>query len=295
MRRGFSVLGAGRVAVDAASPSTTVGGREAPARPAARMPLVAAPPFALDQVLSPPVLGVFLDRVAARPDAASPEVRELVERARTRGPAGLVVSASLVSETPVAAFLKGLTLLSQNQLESAALAFRDAMRVSADFSPAMVYLGACYAAGGKDKEAAAVWRTALIREGDAVALHGMLADARLRQGRADLAVDDLDAARTRWPEDQGVRRRFVTAALLAGRQVEGLQALDAAIARQADDEPTLALALYMLYQAFDTNEPIESVNQDRERMLRLADRYRASAGPLLALVDIWVAAAVRKQ
>jgi len=295
MRRGFSVLGAGRVAVDAASPSTTVGGREAPARPAARMPLVAAPPFALDQVLSPPVLGVFLDRVAARPDAASPEVRELVERARTRGPAGLVVSASLVSETPVAAFLKGLTLLSQNQLESAALAFRDAMRVSADFSPAMVYLGACYAAGGKDKEAAAVWRTALIREGDAVALHGMLADARLRQGRADLAVDDLDAARTRWPEDQGVRRRFVTAALLAGRQVEGLQALDAAIARQADDEPTLALALYMLYQAFDTNEPIESVNQDRERMRRLADRYRASAGPLLALVDIWVAAAVRKQ
>jgi hypothetical protein len=87
----------------------------------------------------------------------------------------------------------------------------------------------------------------------------------------------------------------VTAALLAGRQVEGLQALDTAIAQQADDEATLALALYMLYLAFDTNEPIESVNQDRERMLRLGDRYRASTGPLVALVDTWVAAAVRKQ
>jgi tetratricopeptide (TPR) repeat protein len=295
MRRGFGVSGAPRIAVDAVSPASAVGGREAAARPAARLPLVAPSPFALDQVLSPPVLGVFLDRVAARPDASSPEVRGLVERARTSGPGGLVVSESLASETPVATFLKGLTLLSQNQLDPAAVAFREAMRVSADFYPAMVYLGACYAAGGKDKEAAAVWRTALIRESDAVALHGLLADALLRQGRADLAIDNLDAARTRWPDDQGLRRRFVTAALLAGRQVEGLQALDTAIAQQADDEATLALALYMLYLAFDTNEPIESVNQDRERMLRLGDRYRASTGPLVALVDTWVAAAVRKQ
>jgi VWFA-related protein len=294
MRRGFDVVGAARVAGDAGSVSAAVGRSDAPARPAARLPLVAAPSFALDQILSPPVLNVFLDRVAARPDAASPAVRELVERARAAGPGGLVVSESLASETPVAAFLKGLTLLSQNKLEPAASAFRDAMRVSADFYPAMVYLGACYAAAGKDKEAAAVWRTALIREGDAVALHGLLADALLRQGRADLAIDDLDAARARWPEDQWVKRRFVMAALLAGRQIEGLQALDAAITEQIDDEPALALALFMLYQAFDIDEPIESVNRDRERMLRLAERYRASGGPSLALVDIWVAAVARK-
>jgi hypothetical protein len=29
-------------------------------------------------------------------------------------------------------------------------------------------------------------------------------------------------------------------------------------------------------------------------MLRLAERYRASGGPSLALVDIWVAAVARK-
>lgn len=295
VRRGFGVIGAPRAAVDASNPATAAGGREAPAKPAARLPLVAPPPFAIDQVLAPPVLGVFLERVAARPDASSPELRGLVERARTSGPGGLVVSESLASETAVAAFLKGLSLLSHSQLEPAAGAFREAMRLSADFYPAMVYLGACYAAGGKDKEAAAVWRTALIREGDAVALHGLLADALLRQGRADLAIDNLDVARTRWPDDQGLRRRFVTAALLAGRQVEGLQALDTAIAQQADDEATLALALYMLYLAFETNEPIESANQDRERMLRLGERYRASAGSMVALVDTWVAAAVRKQ
>ena len=295
LRRRFEVVGAGRAAGDAGSRLPAGNRSDVPARPATRLPLVASPPFALDQVFSPPVLNVFLDRVAARPDAMSAAVRELVERTRANGPGGLVVSESLAAETPVAAFLKGLTLLSQDRLDPAASAFRDAMRASADFSPAMVYLGACYAAAGNDKEAAAIWRTALIREGDAVALHRLLADALLRQGRADLAVDDLDAVRARWPEDQGLRRRFVMAALLAGRQLEGLQTLDAAIAERADDEPALALALYMLYVAFDTGDPIESAGQDRERMRRLADRYRATGGPSVALVDTWVAAAAGKQ
>ena len=293
LHRRFEVVGGERAAADVGSRLPAANGGDVTARPAVRLPMVAALPFTLEEVLSPPVLNVFLDRVAARPDAASPALRELVERARAGGAGGLVISDSLASETPVAAFLKGLTLLSESKLEPAASAFRDAMRTSADFYPAMVYLGACYAAGGRDKEAAAVWRTALIREGDAASLHGLLADALLRQGRADLAVDDLDAARARWPEDQGLKRRFVTAALLAGRQIEGLQALDQA--PQVDDEPALALALFMLYLAFDTSQPIESSSRDRDRILRLAERYRVTGGPSLALVYTWVAAVVPRK
>jgi VWFA-related protein len=294
VHRAFTVLGVERPAKDAGS-AATAGGYDAGSRASVSLPLVSPPPFALDQVLSPPVLGVFLDRLAARPDASAPEVRALIERARTSGPRDLAIPPSLASATPVAAFLEGLMLLSRHQLEPAALAFRDAMRVSADISPAMVYLGACYAAGGKDKEAAAVWRTALIREGDAAPVHRLLAGALLRQGRADLAIDDLSAARTRWPEDEDLARQHVTAALLGGRQIDGMEALDAAIARQADDEPTLALALYMLYLAFEIGEPIEGVSQDRERMLRLAQRYRARGGPAIALVEAWVSAVTGKR
>jgi hypothetical protein len=159
----------------------------------------------------------------------------------------------------------------------------------------MVYLGACYAAGGKDKEAAAVWRTALIREGDTPALHVMLADALLRQGRGDLAVEDLDTARSRWPEDQALQRRFAVASLVGGHEINGLQTLDALLEKRAEDELSLAFALLVLYEAFDRRQPIESVDQDRARMMRLADAYRARGGPSLALVDTWVAAAARKQ
>ena len=205
------------------------------------------------------------------------------------------MSDELAAAAPIGAFLKGLALLANNKIEPAAEAFREAMRGSPDFYPAMVYLGACYAAGGKDKEAAGAWRTALIREGDAPALHVMLADAFLRQGRGDLAVEDLVTARSRWPDDQGLKRRFAVAALLGGKPIDGLQALDELIEKRAEDELSLAFALLMLYEAFERRQPIQSVDQDRERMVRLADAYRARGGSSLALVDTWVAAATRKQ
>lgn len=295
VRRTFSVSAGPRLIAEAREPSaaaTTASGGT-PTRAAIR-PVVAAPPFALDQVLAPPVLGAFLERVAARPDASAPAVRDLLGHARTAGLAGLTISDAQASSAPIAAFLKGLTLLSDSQLEPAAEAFRAAMRASADFYPAMVYLGACYAAGGKDKEAASVWRTALIREGDTPALHVMLADSLLRQGRADAALDDLDSARSRWPDDLGLTRRFAVASLVAGKQTEGLRLLDELLARHAEDEHALGFALLALYEAFESGRPIETLDADRSRMIRLADAYKARGGPSVALVDAWLAVANRK-
>lgn len=290
VRRAFAVLEAPGALPEAVSVPTSSAGRAAPGRLTARGTV---PPFALDQVLAPHILGAFLDRVAARPDAAAPAIRALLERARAEGPGGLDVSDTLAANAPVAAFLKGLSLLAQKQLEPAATAFRRAMNGSADFYPAMVYLGACYAAGGNDKDAAGAWRTALIKEGDAVALHVLLTDALLRQDRGDLALQAVDGARARWPEDDGLKRRFAVAALLAGRYADGLGAVDELVDKGVKDEPSLALALLALYDAFVKGRPIQDVEQDRARMTRLADAYRTQGGPSLGLVDAWEAAALR--
>jgi tetratricopeptide (TPR) repeat protein len=251
-------------------------------------------PFTIDQVLAPEVLSGFLERVAARPDASSPIVRDLLDRARGAGLKQLYVTDTVAAEMPVAGFLRGLMLLEQKKLELAANAFRSAIRGAPDLYPAMVYLGACYAAGGKDKEAAGAWQTSLIKEGDSIDVHLMLVDALLRQGNGSMAFQAIESVRSRWPEHQGLKKRYVTAALLAGRTADGLNALDELIAQRGDDEASLSLALLVLYESFESARPVENVEQDRARMLRLADLYRTRGGPSLALVETWVAKATTR-
>ena len=134
------------------------------------------------------------------------------------------------------------------------------MRASADFYPAMVYLGACYAAGGKDKEAAGAWRTALIREGDTLALHMLLADALLRQGNGELALETLDKARARWPDDDGLKRRFAGGAA-GGKYADGLQTLDELVDASRRRRAVAGPGLLVLYEAFQSGQPIESVDR----------------------------------
>jgi tetratricopeptide (TPR) repeat protein len=221
-------------------------------------------------------------------------MRALLTRARTDSIRDLVVSDAVTAEAPVSApFLKGLALLAQGKVDPAASAFRSAMRAASDFYPAMVYLGACYAARGQDKEAAGAWNTALIKERDARSVHLLLADALLRSGRGDLALQALDRARGHWPEDIDVKRRYAVAAVVGGRAADGLQAVDELVDARTDDEPMLMLALQVLYEAFKSGQPIDDVSKDRARMARLADVYRARGGPSLALVETWVDAANR--
>ena len=186
-------------------------------------------------------------------------------------------------------------MLSQGKLDPAAQAFRTAMRAGSDFYPAMVYLGACYAAGGQHKEAAGAWRTALIREGDNVRVHLLLADALLRTGRGDLAMQALTRARERWPDDDGLTRRYAAAAIATGMYAQGLDVMDGLIERRADDEPVLSLGLLVLYDAFVTGRPVETAERDRARMTKYADTYRTRGGPSLALVETWMADVAKRE
>ena len=134
----------------------------------------------------------------------------------------------------------------------------------------------------------------LIKEGDALPLHTLLADAFLRQDNGEMALETLDKARSRWPADDGLKRRFVLAAFLAGEYADGLLTLDDLVARKADDEPTLAAGLLVLHEAFRGGKPIETEDKDRERIYALADAYRARGGPSMALIDTWLEAAKKK-
>ncbi len=256
------------------------------------------PRFSRDDVLASPLLGRALDVLATR--AKSDAARQAIARAR----GGQLVSPDAAlgaGDATTAAFLAGLAdlaalpastadpsarALARADLERAAQRFREALRADADFLPAAVFLGACYAIGGRDQEAAGAWQTALIGIDDDPRLFALIVDARLRAGDATGAEDLAAEAERKWPADAGLRQRRAVLELTRGRVAEALTAIDA-VQRPSPD--LLFAALRILHGARAAGLTVEDPSRDRARFERYAARYAELGGPETALVTGWAA------
>jgi VWFA-related protein len=201
--------------------------------------------------------------------------------------------SALGNETPDAlavAFVKGLALFGQGQLEPAAAEFRAALRLSNDFLPAAFYLGACYAAGGRDREAVGAWQTSLISEGDSRIIYEVLADAWLRLKDGGRAQAIIAEAQERWPSDDVFAPRLAAAKVLLNRRADAFAALEPYLERHPSDAEPLFLAIRLLYEAFDAGKPIKSAAKDRELAAKFGALYREAEGANQALVARWVGA-----
>ena len=178
------------------------------------------PRFTRDDVLASPLLARALDVLSSR--ARSDAARQAIARARAGQHTAPEASLAKRATPATAAFLSGLAdlaalpppaadpsarALARADLERAAQRFRDALRADADFLPAAVFLGACYALGGRDQDAAGAWQTALIGIDDDPRLFALIVDARLRAGDAAGAEDVAAEAEKRWPADAALRQR----------------------------------------------------------------------------------------
>ena len=150
-----------------------------------------------------------------------------------------------------------------------------------------MFLGACYALGGRDLEAAGAWQTALIGIDDDPRLFALIVDARLRAGDAAGADDVAAEAEKRWPADAGLRHRRAVIDLARGRVAEALTALDAVETPSTD---LLFAALRILHGARAAGLTVEDPSGDRTRFERYATRYRELGGPDQALINGWSAA-----
>jgi hypothetical protein len=243
----------------------------------------AKPGFAPSTVLDPAFVTPLIDRLAARPDTAT--VRDAIEKSKA-GPWPTDSAKGPLAPAPLAAhFVAGLGRLQSGDLEEAAQSFRAALKVAPDFAPALIYLGACYAAGGKDQEAAGAWQMALVRERTSPELQRLAIEAWLRADKPAAALALLNQARQRWPEDDAFVRLQAQVALADGRQREGL---DLVAQLKQPDQPTLLLALTTLYDASRRKTPVWDAGRDLETMRRLRDSYAALQGDSLALVDAWL-------
>ena len=234
------------------------------------------PKFDAATVLRPDVLGPMLDMVERR----SPTLKDTITEARAGryGPAAL--EAFTAGDQAVAAFLKGIELFTKGQLDQAATQLQIAAGPRREFFPAAFYLGALFAAAGRDQDAAGVWQIALGTEPRPAAVYTMAADARLRTGQAVSAIDILKPAYDRNPAEEEIARRLAMAYSMTGRHADALPVLDNYLTRRPTDQDMLFAAIVAHYEVTRAGQPLSNV--DRTKLRKYVSAYRGSNQ---ALVD----------
>jgi len=247
--------------------------------------------FSPEEALRPDALGYFLNRMQAS-ETASTGTSVAEAAAALRSARYDAVLAALPGESDVlsVAFLKGLALLGQGQLEPAAAEFRTALRISDEFLPAAFYLGACYAAGGRDREAAGAWQTSLVSETGSRMIYEVLADALLRLNDGKQAEAIIEEALDRWRGDDVFLPRLAAAKVILNRRAEALAVLEPYIERHPAESEPLFLAIRLLYEAHDARKPLKGAAEDRALSAKYGALYGAAGGASQPLVARWVAA-----
>jgi tetratricopeptide (TPR) repeat protein len=282
-RREAAAATSARAATPAAPAPTR--GRGAAASP------VPAAGFRAEDVLDPSVLRPFLDELVARaPDRA----KAAIDQAR----AGRLVEAAQAAgsgdaDDPAKPFLQGLSLFSQKQLQAASEAFRETLRAAPDFFVGAFYIGACYAAGGRDPQAVNAWQTSLVGLEGYPVVFRLLADALTRMGQPVRALEVLEEAAAKWPADAGIRLRAARAALDARLYERVFALVDESVRGQASADLLLAGVQAVYEQASQRADG--PVADELARARRYRDAYVAAAGPQQALVAEWLAALERKK
>ena len=238
------------------------------------------PKFDSASVLAPDVIGPMLDIVERR----SPTLKDAVTEARAGryGPAALDALTS--GDQTVASFLRGIELFTKGQLDQAATQLQVSAGPRREFFPAAFYLGALFAAAGRDQDAAGVWQLALGSEPRPAAVYTMAADARLRTGQAASAIDILKPAYERDPAHDEIARRLAMAYSMTGRHADALPVLDDYLSRRPTDQDLLYAAIVAQYEVARAGQPLSNV--DRTKLRKYAAAYK---GPNQALVDKYIA------
>jgi tetratricopeptide (TPR) repeat protein len=255
---------------------------EAPAEATAA---AAASPFARGTIakfdsrvaMTPQIVRTLLDSVEKR----FPDMKGPLAEARAGRYGIAAVDALIAGDQAAAAFFKGLDWYSKGQLGQAATQLELAAGPRREFFAAAFYLGATFAAAGRDRDAAGVWQMALGNEPRPLLAYTLLADARLRDGQPSSVIDVLKPAYERTPGDDEIANRLMVAYLIMGRYEEALPVLDSYLSRHPTEEVALFAAVFGQYQVA-TRERLVLPAAD---LTKLARYVRAYQGPYQALLS----------
>jgi VWFA-related protein len=231
--------------------------------------------FDRQAVLQPDLLKTMLDQV----DRRSPTLKDAMIEARAGRYGAAALEALSAGDQAVAAFLRGLDLFTKGQLDQAAGQLQIAAGPRREFFPAAFYLGAVFASAGRDRDAAGTWQLALGAEPRPAVAYTMAADARIRDGAPEAAIDILKPAYDRTPTDDEIARRLAMAYLLVSRYAEALPIVQGYLARQPTDQDFLFAGIVAQYEVVRTGLTLSTA--DRDRVRRWAAAYKGSQSALV--------------
>lgn len=254
----------------------------APSAPAPGLVVGGIPDFEPASVLARETLTAMLDLAERNSPALTPALAEA--RAGRYGPAA--VEALVLGEQEAAAFLKGLEWYTKGELDEAATQLQIAAGPRREYFPAAFYLGAAFAAAGRDRDAAAVWQMAIGNQARPSLAYALFADARMRDGQPASVIEVLEPAYRRTPTDDEIGKRLAMAYARTGRYAEALPVLHGYLSRHATDPDALFAAVFAQYQLVTRDSVTPSVDDEA----RIARYVRAYGGPEQELLAKYLAA-----
>jgi len=232
------------------------------------------PKFDRDAVMARDLLGPMLDVVEKR----SATLKDAMVEARAGRYGAAALEALSAGDQTAAAFLRGVDLYSKGQLDQAATQLNLATGPRRDFFPAAFFLGAAYASVGRDRDAAGVWQQSMGSEPRPTAFYAMVADARLRDGIPDAAVDILKPAYAAQPANDDIARRLGMAYVMTTRYAEAMPILDAFLSRHPADQGLMLAAIVSQYEIVQGGQ-VASV-EDVNKMRRYVSAYKGPESTL---------------
>jgi tetratricopeptide (TPR) repeat protein len=266
-----SAVTAGSAKVDASAMATGIVVSAAPAG------------FKKEDVLTPDMLRAVFEVM----DKAHPAAKAATARARSGKLDGTALMALDAGDQAAGSILRGLELFMKGQLDPAANQFNVAARNAPDAPIAMFFLGACYAAAGRDKEAISAWERARAGQLDLPALQLVLAEGWLRLGQPGQALEPLGRAHERQPDNDAIRRSLAIAQSHVGQHEQAYKTIVPFLEKNTSDTDALLVALHALYQVRLEGRTIGTADEDKARAATYARAYAAAKGPQTALVEKW--------
>jgi tetratricopeptide (TPR) repeat protein len=247
--------------------------------PAPATAITSANPAALATAVS---LNVRDEVLARRFRRESVSRRDTLQRFRDTLPPG----AARPFDEGAAALVLGDDAKAEQSFRSAL----EAGLAGADSTAPLAYLGAAYAASGRDREAIDIWQAALVSGSGFPQIYEWMTDALLRLGSVEEARPILEEALTKWPAETSFAKPLAIVYAKLGRGREAVTLLGRYLTGQPEDQEALSLGVEWMYQLHTGGAVVRSREEDLKAAQTWADAYTVAGGPRVDDVKRWMLA-----